>query len=84
MTKWRLGLAVTRGLTRRQIGSKACLIEGAFFSSEHRLAGRGFLTSDCVESARGTGRANRQLWGPGVGRAGHRDVCAVVANGGLG
>ena len=44
---------------------------------------RGLLTSECIESAKGTGRANRPIPGRGVGRAGHRDVCAVRTIGGL-
>jgi len=59
-------------------------MSGTFSSWEYRVSGSDLLTSDCVESVRGTGRANRPIPGRGVGRAGHRDVCAVVANGGLG
>ncbi len=60
------------------------LAERRIFQLEVSVCGRGLLTGDCVESAMSTGRANRQGWGRGVGRAENRDVCAVVANGGLG
>ena len=60
------------------------LDERRIFQLEVSVGGRGLLPGDCVEPARGIGRANRQLWRPGVGRAGHRDVDADVASGGLG
>jgi hypothetical protein len=56
----------------------------AFFGWKYRVAVRCLLTIGCVESASGTGRANYQVSRRGVGRALHRDVCAVVASGGLG
>ena len=59
------------------------LDEHFIFQLEVWVGGRGLLPGDCVESANGTERANRQPWGRGVGRAGHRDVDADVASGGL-
>jgi len=60
------------------------LDERRIFQLEVSVGGHGFLAGDRVESASGTRRANRQRWGRGVGRAGHRDVDADVASGGLG
>jgi hypothetical protein len=56
----------------------------AYSSWKCRVAGRCLLTSGCVESASGTGRAKYQVSRRGVGRALHRDVCTVVGSGGLG
>ena len=60
------------------------LDERRIFQLEVSVGGCDLLTGGCVESAMSTRRANRQLRGRGVGRAGNHDVCAVVANGGLG